>query len=55
MSLRVKICGINAEAALDAALAGGAAEIGFSFFAKSPRAVTPARAAALARRVPGGV
>jgi phosphoribosylanthranilate isomerase len=48
--IRVKICGINDPAARDAALAAGADWFGFVFFAASPRAVTPARAAALAPR-----
>ena len=46
--IRVKICGINDAAARDAALAAGADWLGFVFFPASPRAVTPAAAAALA-------
>lgn len=48
----VKICGINDEAAMRAAV--GADMIGFVFFPPSPRAVTPARAAALSAIVTGG-
>jgi phosphoribosylanthranilate isomerase len=48
-----KICGLNDAAGLDAAVAGGAAMIGLVFFPPSPRAVTPAQAAALAARAPG--
>lgn len=55
MTVRAKICGVNAENALDAALAGGAAEMGFNFYPPSPRAVSPGRAAELARHVPSGV
>lgn len=55
MMARAKICGINAEDALAAAITGGAAEIGFNFFGRSPRAVSPARAAELARLMPGVV
>ncbi|MSP89345.1 MAG: phosphoribosylanthranilate isomerase [Alphaproteobacteria bacterium] len=55
MMVRAKICGINAEDALAAAVAGGAAEIGFAFYARSPRAVSPARAAELARLAPGAI
>lgn len=51
---RVKICGLNDEACIDAAVEAGADYIGFSFFAASPRAVTPAKAAELAARHPGG-
>jgi phosphoribosylanthranilate isomerase len=41
MSLDIKICGLKTEAALAAALAGGASHIGFIFFPKSPRNVDP--------------
>ena len=54
MSVRVKICGINGAAAIDAAVAAGADWIGFVFFPPSPRAVTPAQAAELAARHPDG-
>ncbi len=47
---RVKICGINDAAAIDAAVAGGADWIGFNFFPPSPRYLTPARARELAAR-----
>jgi phosphoribosylanthranilate isomerase len=47
---RVKICGINDEAAIDAAVEGGADWVGFNFFPPSPRYVTPVRARELAAR-----
>jgi phosphoribosylanthranilate isomerase len=50
----VKICGVNDVAAMDAAVAAGADAVGFVFFPPSPRAVTPAQAAALSARVAGG-
>lgn len=50
----VKICGINSAAAFDAAVDAGADWLGFVFHAASPRAVTPAQAAALSARAPGG-
>src|SRR5580658_3696710 len=50
---RVKICGINDEAAIDAAVEGGADWIGFNFFPPSPRYVTPARARQLTSRHKG--
>ncbi|CAN5377618.1 phosphoribosylanthranilate isomerase [soil metagenome] len=53
MSLIVKICGLSTEETLDAALAAGAEMVGFNFFPKSPRYVTPARAAELAKRIAG--
>ncbi len=52
MKTRIKICGLTREADLDAAVAAGADAIGFVFYPPSPRYVTPARAAELARRVP---
>ncbi len=54
MITRVKICGINSADAMDAAVETGADYIGFNFFRLSPRVVTPAQAAALSKRHPGG-
>ncbi len=53
--LLVKICGITSPE--DAALAvdAGADAIGFVFWARSPRKVSPGRAAAIAREVPDAV
>lgn len=50
----VKICGVNDAAATEAAVAAGADAVGFVFYPPSPRAVTPARAAALSARAPRG-
>lgn len=47
MSLDIKICGLKTEAALSAALAGGASHVGFIFFRKSPRYVDTAEAGRL--------
>jgi phosphoribosylanthranilate isomerase len=55
MTIAVKICGLASEEAVAAAVAGGAACIGFVFFPSSPRAVSPARAASLCALVPEGV
>lgn len=49
---RIKICGLTQEAHVEAAVAAGADAIGFVFYAKSTRAVTPERARALARLLP---
>lgn len=49
---RIKICGITREQDLDAAVAFGADAVGFVLYDKSPRYVTPRRAAELARRLP---
>jgi len=54
-STRVKICGLRSAETIAAAAEAGAAYIGFNFFARSPRSVTPAEAAALAVDVPMGV
>ena len=50
---KVKICGLRTEAALDAALAGGADYVGLVFFPPSPRNIAPAAAKALAARARG--
>ncbi|MEI9403320.1 phosphoribosylanthranilate isomerase [Mesorhizobium argentiipisi] len=47
MTLDIKICGLKTDAAMAAALAGGASHVGFIFFAKSPRYVEPAEAGRL--------
>ncbi|SEJ18476.1 phosphoribosylanthranilate isomerase [Variovorax sp. OK605] len=49
---RIKICGLTREADVDAAVEAGADAIGFVLYPKSPRAVTPGRAAELASRLP---
>ena len=51
----IKICGLTTPDTLDAAVGGGATHIGLNFFARSPRYVDPARAAALAARTPAHV
>lgn len=48
-----KICGLSTPEAVQAALAGKAAYLGFMFFPKSPRAVTVEAAARLAAGVRG--
>jgi phosphoribosylanthranilate isomerase len=55
MSVQVKICGISTPEAMTAAVEGGAAFVGLVFYPPSPRAVTPAQAAALAALVPPDV
>jgi phosphoribosylanthranilate isomerase len=52
--MQVKICGINDVAGLEAVRAAGADYCGLVFFPPSPRALTPAEAAALSAAVPGG-
>ena len=55
MAVEVKICGINDEDAMDAAIEAGADYVGLVFFPPSPRAVTPDRAAELVEFAPGDV
>ena len=49
---RIKICGLTREADVEAAAHAGADAVGFVLYPKSPRHVTPARAAELARLLP---
>ena len=49
---RIKICGLTREQDVDAAVAAGADAVGFVLYEKSPRYVSPQRAAELARRLP---
>jgi len=52
MRTRIKLCGFTREQDVDAAVDAGADAVGFVLYAKSPRFVTPERAAELARRLP---
>ena len=49
---RIKICGLTREQDVDAAVAAGVDAIGFVMYEKSPRYVSPSRAAELAKRLP---
>ena len=53
MPVDAKICGLSTPETVDAAISSGASHIGFVFFAKSPRNVSPEQAGALAARVGG--
>ncbi|WP_157219793.1 phosphoribosylanthranilate isomerase [Flavisphingomonas formosensis] len=53
--ITAKICGLSTLDTLDAAIGGGASHVGFVFFPKSPRNVTPEQAGGLAARVPAHV
>jgi phosphoribosylanthranilate isomerase len=50
MTPKIKICGLNDAAAVDAAVASGADYLGFVIFPKSPRHISPAEAGRLAAR-----
>ncbi|MGV6811967.1 MAG: phosphoribosylanthranilate isomerase [Brevirhabdus sp.] len=54
-AIRTKICGISRPEDVDAVVAAGASYVGFVFFPKSPRNVSPETARELALRVPPGV
>lgn len=55
MSIDAKICGVSDRAAINASIAGGARYVGFVFFPRSPRHVTPTQAAALSAMLPESV
>jgi phosphoribosylanthranilate isomerase len=55
VTIAAKICGLSQADAVAAAIAGGAAALGFVFYPKSPRNVAPARVAELCRAVPAGI
>ena len=55
MTVEAKICGVSDRAAIDASVAGGARYVGFVFFPRSPRHVTPVQAAVLSALLPGSV
>lgn len=53
--VRIKICGLTAATDVTLAVSAGAAYVGFVFFDRSPRHVTPDQARGLALGVPPGV
>jgi phosphoribosylanthranilate isomerase len=55
VSIKVKICGVRSEAALDAAAEAGADFIGLVFFPRSPRHLTLEAGRDLAKRASGRV
>ncbi|AXV16903.1 phosphoribosylanthranilate isomerase [Neorhizobium sp. SOG26] len=55
MKPEIKICGLKTPDAVERAVARGASHIGFIFFPKSPRNISPEDAAELADRVRGQV
>ena len=52
MQTTAKICGLSTLDTIDAAVGGGASQVGFVFYAPSPRDVDIDRVTALAERVP---
>ncbi len=55
MGVAAKICGLTDEQAVAAAVAGGAAYVGFVFYPPSPRSVSRQQAARLCAAIPPGV
>ncbi len=55
MPVAAKICGLKTPEDIAAAVEGGAAFIGFNFFARSPRYLTAEAAGLLGRQVPAAV
>ncbi|WP_138934589.1 phosphoribosylanthranilate isomerase [Roseovarius arcticus] len=54
-NIRIKMCGLKTPVDVAAAAAAGAQYVGFVFFARSPRNVSHAAAAALALAAPDGI
>lgn len=54
-TVSVKICGLSTAETVTAAVEAGADYLGFAFFAKSPRNVTPEQAGELAKLMPASV
>jgi phosphoribosylanthranilate isomerase len=52
MRVRVKVCGITNQRDADAAVAAGADALGFVFYPRSPRAISPETAASFIERLP---
>ncbi len=55
MTVKVKICGLTTAETITAAVTAGASYIGFVFFDKSPRNISPQRAGKLAELIPGNI
>ncbi len=55
MSVAAKICGVSRPADIDCAASGGASYVGFVFYPRSPRNLTPDQAGALAAATPTGI
>ena len=55
MSIAAKICGLNSDVAVAAAVMGGAAYLGFVFYPPSPRSVSLPTALEIRAAIPAGV
>ena len=52
---QTKICGLNTQETVDAAVKAGASMLGFVFYGSSPRAISPELATEFVMRLPTGV
>jgi phosphoribosylanthranilate isomerase len=55
MTIRAKICGLSTRETVRAAVDAGASHLGFVFFAKSPRNISPKQVAELCADIPPSV
>ena len=55
MTTDFKVCGLSTPETVDAAIKAGSRYLGFVFFPRSPRHLTPERAAGLIAAVPAGI
>ncbi|MCF6197046.1 MAG: phosphoribosylanthranilate isomerase [Emcibacter sp.] len=55
MTIRAKICGLSTPETVTAAVDAGASHVGFVFFAKSPRNISPEQLAELCKDIPSSV
>jgi len=55
VTIDAKICGVSDRPAIEACVAGGARYVGFVFFPRSPRHVTPVQAAGLSAMLPDSI
>ena len=55
MTTKIKICGLTSPEAIDSVVKNGADYIGFVFFQKSPRNISPQMAAKLSAQIPSNV
>lgn len=55
MNTKLKICGLTRREDVETAIKAGAAYLGFIFYDKSPRHITPEQVKEISRDLPGGV
>lgn len=55
MNIKIKICGLTRREDVEAAVKAGAEYLGFIFYSKSPRFITPEKAAEISKDIPDNV